>query len=144
MRAFPVPSRSRVLAGAAAGVYLVVLGAVVLWPVHLEQYLGFVYETLYGVVPTAASVDIDFLLNIVFFVPFGVLLARVLPRRPWLLLAIAWVVPLLVEIAQGVFLPGRTSSAIDVFANTLGGIGGAVAVGARRRFLTRRSTRRHP
>ncbi|AOX45404.1 hypothetical protein BJP65_05960 [Microbacterium sp. BH-3-3-3] len=137
-----VASLARRRGAVAAALYLVTLGVIVFWPVHLERRVDFLYDCLYAVVPAAAAVDLDVIANVVFLIPFGVLLARLLPGHPWLLLGIAWTVPLLVEIAQGVFLPGRTSSAIDVAANTLGGVMGAIGVGIRRRYVTRRDTRR--
>lgn len=125
-----------------AAVYLVALGIILLWPDHLDRHAGAAYALLYRLFPGATGETMDFGLNVVLFIPFGVVLSAILRGHPWRLLGIAWVVPLLVEIVQGVFLPGRTSSALDVAANTLGGLIGAVSAVVAGRLLTRFHTRR--
>ncbi|WP_295852927.1 VanZ family protein [uncultured Microbacterium sp.] len=135
------PLRRRYVMTSVAVFYLVALGVILLWPDHLDRHADGAYAILYALFPGATSGTLDFGLNVVLFLPFGVLLATLLRGHPWRLLGIAWVVPLLVEIFQGVFLPGRTSSAVDVVANTLGGVIGAVSTVVVRRYLTRRRTR---
>lgn len=125
-----------------AAVYLVALGIILLWPDHLDRHAGAAYALLYRLFPGATGETMDFGLNVVLFMPFGVVLSAILRGHPWRLLGIAWVVPLLVEIVQGAFLPGRTSSALDVAANTLGGLIGAVSAVVAGRLLTRFHTRR--
>ncbi len=120
-----------------AAVYLVALGIILLWPDHLDRHAGAAYALLYRLFPGATGETMDFGLNVVLFMPFGVVLSAILRGHPWRLLGIAWVVPLLVEIVQGVFLPGRTSSALDVAANTLGGLIGAVSAVVAGRLLHR-------
>ncbi|WP_150952961.1 VanZ family protein [Microbacterium testaceum] len=135
------PLRRRHVAMIVAAVYLCGLGVILLWPDHLDRHAGAAYAILYALFPGATAETMDFGLNVVLFAPFGVLLSALLRGHPWRLLGVAWVVPLLVEIFQGVFLPGRTSSALDVAANTVGGVVGAVATVVVRRFLTRSHTR---
>jgi glycopeptide antibiotics resistance protein len=57
--------------------------------------------------------------------------------RDWT--AYAFVISGLVELIQGLVLPHRTATFVDVVANTLGGLGGAVAVLALRRLRGRRT-----
>jgi glycopeptide antibiotics resistance protein len=138
MRTAPPRGRGRILAAVSASVYLVVLAAVLFWPQHIDSQAGPLYDVLLRVVPAAFPFGIDPTLNVVMMVPFGVILATVLPRQPLVILGVAWVVPLMAEIAQGLFLPGRTSSAVDVAANTLGGILGAAGLATLRRLTRRR------
>lgn len=138
MRTAPPRARGRVLATGLASVYLVVLAAVLFWPQHIDSQAGALYDVLLRVAPAAFPFGIDPTLNVVMMVPFGAILATVLPGRPLVILGVAWVVPLIAEIAQGLFLPGRTSSAVDVAANTLGGILGAAGLATVRRLTRRR------
>lgn len=136
----PLPGRVRRLSIAAGTGYLVAVALVVFWPEHVDSCLGPLYRVLAHAVPAAFPFGVETTLNVVLFVPFGVILSATLPGRPFVILGLAWVVPLLIEIAQGVFLAGRTSSAIDVAANTVGGVLGAMGVSATRR-LSRRLSR---
>lgn len=124
------------LAAVSSSVYLVALAVVLFWPEHIDSGAGPLYDVLLRVAPAAFAFGVDPTLNVVMMVPFGMILAAALPGRPLVILGAAWVVPLLAEIAQGLFLPGRTSSAVDVAANTLGGVLGAAGFATVRR-LTR-------
>lgn len=65
---------------------------------------------------------VEFLANVVLFVPLGVLLPSALPRVPLtLLLAVPVLGSLGVEVAQLLVVPGRTPDAVDVLANSTGG-----------------------
>ncbi|MDZ5145820.1 VanZ family protein [Microbacterium testaceum] len=136
------PSRRRRVATAVAAAYLAALGIIVLWPDHLDRNTGAAYAVLYDLLPAVTPRTMDFGLNIVLFIPFGIVLGALLHGHPWRVVGIAWLVPLLVEIVQGLFLPGRTSSAADVVANAVGGLVGAFAMTATRRILLHRRTRR--
>jgi len=118
--------------------YLVSLAIVVFWPEHVDTWAGGMYAWLLHVVPALFPWGIDVPLNGILFVPFGGILGALLPRRPLSVLGLAWVISLLVEIAQGLFLPGRTSSAIDVAANTAGSVIGYMMVTIGRRLSERR------
>jgi len=126
---------------AVTAAYLVALGIVLLWPDHIDRNAGAAYAVLYAVFPGATATAMDFGLNVVLFLPFGALLATILRGHPWVLAGVAWVVPLFVELFQGVFLPGRTSSVLDVAANTLGGLIGAALTAALRRAIAHRHAR---
>lgn len=132
--------RSRLTTALASG-YLVALTLIVLWPRHVDSGAGPVYAVLLKYAPAAFPFGVDATLNVVLLLPFGMILARLFPGRPFVILGLAWVVPLLIEIAQGLFLPGRTSSALDVAANTVGGVAGAALIGLGRRLRRHRSER---
>jgi hypothetical protein len=71
--------------------------------------------------------DIEFLSNVVMFVPIGFLLALVLPRRTWALAIVAG--PLLsgaIEATQLLVLPERYATLQDVVANGIGSLCGAI------------------
>ncbi|MBL8962354.1 MAG: VanZ family protein [Gemmatimonadetes bacterium] len=70
---------------------------------------------------------LDFVANVVVFVPFGLALVRdgFPPRRAWL---IGFALSLAIELLQWQLIPGRDASAGDLLSNTLGtGIGGWLA-----------------
>lgn len=122
--------------------YLVVLTLIVLWPHHVDSGAGPLYAVLLEYAPAAFPLGVEVTLNVVLLIPFGMILSTVLPGRPFIVLGLAWVIPLMIEIAQALFLPGRTSSAIDVAANTVGGVIGAAVIGLGRRLRRHGSARR--
>lgn len=123
------------------GLYAVALAVILLWPDHLDRDAGFAYGLIYAAFPGASPLHVDFALNVVLFVPFGVLLALFVGCRPWAVLGVSLGVPVLVETAQALFLPGRTASAADVVANATGALVGAIITAFVRRRVTRRHTR---
>ena len=85
---------------------------------------------------------IEFVANILLFVPFGVILTLRLPRCWWLLAAvIAATVSSAVELAQGLFLPQRVPTWSDIVANTSGAFLGALLVLFVWRLLRHRTLR---
>jgi glycopeptide antibiotics resistance protein len=90
------------------------------------------------------SDSFDFFANIFLFTPFGYGLSQWLKSKQFpivqkliLILGLSFAVTLIVESLQ-LFLPNRTSSAIDLFTNTLGGtLGGAYGLlGWQRQFIS--------
>lgn len=81
----------------------------------------------------------DFILNVLLFLPFGLALGLVVPRRSWV-----WLVPpvtsLLIELLQWRLIPGRNAALGDLLANTLGGALG-VLCGISSGFLSLPNTR---
>lgn len=119
----------RVLWGITA-LYLVVLAFVTLWPVHVDDNAagGFLHNLINrghgeGWLPAWFTYElVEWLSNVVMFVPGGFLLGLLL-TPPW-----RWFVPLMglattvaIESVQH-FMPGRTSSALDVLANSWGAL----------------------
>ena len=83
---------------------------------------------------------LELVANVVMFVPLGVAVAAVAVQggRPRILTAaaVAFIVATLVESAQ-IFLPTRRPSWVDVLANTVGGVLGALLLPASRAGLAR-------
>lgn len=96
---------------------------------YLRKLLEFVSPTAETINPRDATI------NIVGFVPFGLLLAFVGSKPLSLVVACAWcaLMSLSIEIAQ-IFLDARISSAADLIFNTMGGFVGAW-IGNRSRFF---------
>lgn len=132
---------------ALAVMYLVVVLIVTLWPTTVDSgmapYIDRLLQKLWSKgVPTIVDYGfIEFSANVVFFVPVGFLLGVLLPFRLW------WgaitggaVLSAAVELAQGLLLPGRVSSAGDVVANTLGAVLGCLVAVALRALTLHRDT----
>ena len=82
-------------------------------------------ESPRGFAPASRLGPLDFGLNIVLFLPCGALL-RLLGIRPSVAAAAAAILSLGVESAQR-YIPYRHPSQLDILANMLGAIAGAVA-----------------
>lgn len=80
----------------------------------------------------------DFVANIGFFVPIGLVAALVLPWRVWwLAIPMGAALSGLLELGQFLFLPARYASWTDVAANTAGAVIGAL-IGAAIRLVRMR------
>ncbi|WP_295789773.1 VanZ family protein [uncultured Microbacterium sp.] len=123
------------------GLYAMGLSGILLWPDHIDRDAGFAYAVIYAAFPGADPLQVDFVLNVVLFVPFGAILALSVRRRPWIVILVSLIVPVLAETVQAFFLAGRTASVADVFANVVGAFVGAIGTGALRRRLTREHAR---
>lgn len=113
---------------ALALLYVLAVSFIVFWPVHVDS--GESGETLRrlldagysaGWLPTWFSYNqVEWLSNVVMFMPGGFLAVLLLrPRRPWLVPLGGLTATLIIESVQ-MFMPGRTSSLLDVLANALG------------------------
>jgi glycopeptide antibiotics resistance protein len=109
--------------GAAYG--LALLG-IAMWPNHVDESLGLSIHRGYA--------TLEFVANIVLFVPFGALALLSWRQMDWRWAVLGGVlVSSSVELVQATLLPGRTGSLQDVVANTLGAaIGGGLVLGLRR------------
>ncbi|MBA2954571.1 hypothetical protein GON03_09565 [Nocardioides sp. MAH-18] len=84
--------------------------------------------------------DAEFLCNALIVAPVSALGSILWPRTTWRTwTALALVGACAVEITQGALLTERTASYVDVVANTLGGLLGALVVLAWRRVSRRRT-----
>lgn len=105
--------------------------AVLAWLTDLAASWGANRRTAFAV--------FEFLLNVVMFVPLGVLLPVILRRltyRVVMFFAVAGLtLSLTIEFVQ-LFIPGRYSDPRDLLANTLGAVLGALLIVACRRLLT--------
>ena len=125
------------------GVYLVGLARVTLWP-RLADDDGF--DLVRTVLSWISSAGIaltysaaEFLANIALFVPFGILVSLLWPRRPaWAVITLGLTTSGAIELAQLLFLPHRVADVRDLVANTLGT---AVGVGV---LLAARTRQREP
>jgi glycopeptide antibiotics resistance protein len=84
---------------------------------------------------------VEFVCNALILMPVSALGSLIWPRTTWRdWTAYAFVIAGAVELIQGLVLPDRTATFVDVVANTLGGLGGAVVVAqvrSRRRGVSR-------
>lgn len=110
--------------------YMAVVAFMTLWPVHIDDNAagGFLHGLLgrghaEGWLPGWFNYDlVEWLSNVVMFVPGGFLLG-ILLRPP-----VRWFVPVAgvcttvgIESLQH-FMPGRTSSVLDIWANSMGAL----------------------
>lgn len=117
--------------------YIAGLAAIAFWPVPVDRDSGALLDAITAVIPWLTYTRIEILANILLFLPFGFLLASALRGRAVLTLAIAVSLSFVLEAGQAVFLPERTPSAVDVFANSLGALIGIALAWA----IPRRRTR---
>lgn len=77
----------------------------------------------------ATGARVEFVCNALILMPVSALGSIRWPRTTWRdWTAYAFVIAGSVELFQGLFLSARSASFVDVVANTLGGLGGAVAI----------------
>ncbi len=68
--------------------------------------------------------------NVMLFVPFGLLIALLVPTNWWWLVVVGLIAAAAgIELGQALFLPGRVASFDDVVANSTGGVAGVVIAG---------------
>jgi glycopeptide antibiotics resistance protein len=111
--------------------YMVFLALALLWPTSGWQsgavaWLGGILGHL-GFSPSLVTqIRLEFVMNAVIIAPVPFLGAVLLPRYTWRdWTALGFAGALLVEIVQGLLLPQRNASYVDVVANTLGALVGA-------------------
>lgn len=121
--------------------YVLALTAIAFWPVPVDSGAGLLLRAISRVFPFLTYNVIEFGANILLFVPLGLLIALLLPRRRYLVVPIALIATVSIEGLQGVFLGARTSSVLDVVANTTGACIGLVLAevipALRRRYAPR-------
>lgn len=123
--------------------YAVALVLIGFWPSPVDAQAGPWLDRLIGWLHVAGVPEwfgyaqIEFGANIAFFVPLGVLAYWWL-RRIWAAGLAGLGVSMLVEAGQLVFLPARYPSLLDLLANTLGAVGGAVLLALVLRWYRRR------
>ena len=117
----------------ALGTYLLGLGLIALWPVPVDQgasdFLSRWLQQLHqwGIPPWFNYSAVEMASNVILFLPLGALVTRILgPRLWWGGIAVGFLLSVLVELAQLVFLPARFPSVVDVAANTVGAMVGAL------------------
>lgn len=108
--------------------YAIVVAVIVFWPEHVDKGMGSFLRTVMHYIPLVTPRRVEFGSNILLFVPLGILLAILMPRRRYLVAPIGFVVTLTIESVQGVLLGGRTASVSDLIANTAGTCIGLLAI----------------
>lgn len=136
--------RERLVALAVLAVYGVALALVAFWPSHVDRDAGPLLRAIERLLPWATYDVVEFVSNVLLFVPLGAVLAFVLRRAPWATVAVGLGTSAVIELAQWMLLPGRTGSVLDVVANTLGTVVGCAAGLAVRAVLAARRGRRIP
>ena len=120
--------------------YLILLALIAFWPTHVDRPFDGSLEAWLRILHGHGGpswVDYSFVesaSNVLLFIPFGLLIALILPvRRWWLAILIGFGASCCIELAQLLFLSARTATMADVAANTIGAvIGAAVARVVRR------------
>lgn len=128
------PRRRRQWIALPAAAYALCLLLVVFWPVPVDRYgAGGLQRLLawlhgHGLPRWFDYGLVEWLANVVMFLPFGFLLAAVLaPRRWWTVPVAALTVSMAIELVQYAVLRDRFASPADVAANTLGAFVGLFA-----------------
>lgn len=108
--------------------YALVLGVIAFWPVPVDRGAEGLLKEISSGIPWLSYAVIEATANVLLFVPLGILLARVLPRRRWLVVPIAFVATMTIEFSQALLLSERTPSVGDVIANVTGAVIGLAIV----------------
>jgi glycopeptide antibiotics resistance protein len=129
----PTRVLSRATAARLMGAYLVVVAVIVFWPtgdVASGSVRGIwsVLQVL-GAPAWVTPRDVEFVTNVLLFMPLSFLGHTFRPRWRWQ----GWFVAgltctVLIELSQALFLPGRSPAVFDVVANTLGAVLGYFVV----------------
>lgn len=125
-------------------VYGLALATIALWPTHVDDPASEFLRAITRAVPWLTYPRIEFTANIALFVPFGALLSILFPTtRFWLIIAAAAATSLTAELLQ-MLATDRTSSAMDVLANTSGAALGVLIVHLAAHVAKRRQGRPIP
>jgi VanZ family protein len=131
----PLPSRRyRTVAGALCAVWLLAVAFIVLWPTPVDRAGGGGLRGVLGALhchglPALVSYGmVEFVANVVMFVPFGLFWFLLAPRGwRWAGALVGIGLSVLIEVTQLLLLPQRFATPYDVLANTLGTFMGTVA-----------------
>lgn len=123
------------------GAYAVVLALIAFWPVPVDRGASAFIAAITRAFPWATYDLIEFTANILLFVPLGVLGALLLRPRGWLVVPLAFIASVTIEAGQAILLDQRTSSALDVIANTTGAVVGLLVVVLVMRWRSSRAER---
>ena len=131
LRRLPDPQRQRGPRWSALhvwfAVYLVALALIVFWPAHVDSNAGPLLHWVTAGLPWLTYGRIEFLANVVLFVPFGAFLTRLLRRR-YLVPPLALATTIGIELVQSLYGGARTPSVSDVVANFLGALVGLLLI----------------
>ncbi|GAA4485916.1 VanZ family protein [Microbacterium panaciterrae] len=108
--------------------YAVIVAVIVFWPQPFFSLLDPWIRTATAGFPGLTLVRVEFAANVGMFVPLGIFLAVLLPRRRYLVAPIGFLTTVMIESVQGIFLSHRSATAADVIANTAGACVGLLIV----------------
>lgn len=106
-------------------VYGVALAFIALWPTYVDVPARPMLDSITAEWPLLTFARIEFIANVLLFVPFGFLFTLILRRGHYVVLPAALVVSVAVEACQ-VLIDERVSSLLDVVANVTGACVGIV------------------
>lgn len=116
-----------------AGVYVVALACIGMWPTPVDAELGVVeswpvqrFASLTGMQPWEAYGFVEFGANVLLFVPLGWFAVVLLGLRWWQAALLGVGLSAVVEVGQAVLRPNRFATLQDVVANSSGALLGAV------------------
>ncbi|MGN8026970.1 VanZ family protein [Microbacterium sp. 22242] len=101
-------------------VYAIVVAIIVFWPQPFLSVFDPWIRKASVELPALTLPRVEFAANIAMFVPLGMFLAVLLPRRRYLVAPIGFVTTIMIESVQGLFLSSRSATVADVLANTTG------------------------
>ena len=110
--------------------YLAFIAGVVFWPSPVDRPASgaiaqvFLWLHRHGIPGWIGYTLFEWLANVAFFVPFGVIAVLVTRRVLWAVV-LGGAVSTAIELTQSLVLPERTGSVADVLANTSGALAGA-------------------
>lgn len=145
----PAVRRLRVLSAIALATFALIIAVVTMWPgPPAPDGQGWLREFLrvghaYGIPSWITFGRIEFVSNVIMFLPVGFFGALVLTRHRWLVVPAAALASAVIETIQAMALPLRYGTVRDVVSNTMGALLGfllAAAVVAAVHRRARRST----
>lgn len=146
----PALRRLRVLSAIALATFALIIAVITLWPgppspdgqSRLREFLR--AGQAYGI-PYWLTFDlVEFVANVVMFMPIGFFGALVLTRHRWLIVLAAAAGSAGIETIQAMALPLRYGTVRDVVSNTLGALLGYLLAAAIVAVLHTRARRRRP
>lgn len=113
--------------GVILGVYVLALGVIALSPVSPIRGLDLSQQLDSLGLGWVTYTQLESFANVMLFVPFGLLIALLVPTSWWWLVVLGLItVAGGIELGQALFLPGRVPSLDDVIANSTGGVAGVL------------------
>lgn len=146
----PALRRLRTLSVIAVAIFGMVIAVITLWPgppspggqSRLREFLGAGHA---NGIPTWITFElVEFVANIVMFLPVGFFGALVLSRHRWMAVLAATLASAVIETIQALALPQRDGTVRDVIANTLGALLGYLLATTVVAVVLARARRRRP
>lgn len=107
--------------------YAAAVAVIAFLPVPVDRGVSPGLHRFLRYIPWLKYEHVEFGANIVFFIPFGALLALLISRR-YLVVPAAMIVTVTIESVQSIALKERTASVLDIVANVTGACVGLLLV----------------